>query len=175
MMTKPRLVFVFCAILLYGSASALPQTASDTDKHFVRDAIEGGNAEVELGQLAQKKASSDDITEFVQRMVGDHTKLGDQMQSVVERIGLLPPFGTPVAGKVLKAKLDVLSCDAFDKAYIKAMVEAHRANLKAFQDEATDGTDQGVKDAAMQDVDIVQAHLQMAERIAKSHNVDVDN
>ena len=47
---KLRMLTALCATALCGAPVALAQAPTDTDKHFVRDAIEGGNGEVQLGQ-----------------------------------------------------------------------------------------------------------------------------
>ncbi|HLH08429.1 MAG TPA: DUF4142 domain-containing protein [Terriglobales bacterium] len=70
------------------SLSSVAQTASGasskklspSDKAFVTKAAEGGLAEVELGQLAQQKAESQQVKDFGQRMVTDHTKANDQLK-----------------------------------------------------------------------------------------------
>src|SRR3569832_2217582 len=97
--------------------------ASASDKKFVRSALEGGNAEVKLGQLAAQKGSSEDVKQFGQRMVDDHTKLGDQMKQIAQQQGISVPEGIPSKDKALEAKLNSLSGEAFDSAYIKAMVK----------------------------------------------------
>lgn len=173
MVIKLKRLTALCATVLCGASIALGQAPSDTDKHFVRDAIEDGNGEVQLGQLAQQKAGSADIKEFGQKMVTDHTKLGDQMKAVAEQIGVTVPSGTSVGGKATAAELKMLSGDSFDKAYIKAMVKNHRDDLQAFEKEATTGTSPAVRDAAKKGGMVVKHHLEMAEQIAKSHNVDV--
>ncbi len=63
------------------------------DKEFVRKALEGGMAEVQLGQLATQKGSSDDVKQFGQQMVTDHTKLGDEMKQVAMQMGVNQPSG----------------------------------------------------------------------------------
>jgi len=40
----------------------------DTDSTFVKKAAQGGLAEVELGQLATQKASSEEVKKFGQRI-----------------------------------------------------------------------------------------------------------
>ena len=113
--------------------SALAQGASANDKHFVRDALEGGNAEIELGHMAQDKGASDDVKQFGQKMVDDHTKMNDKMSQIATQIGITPPTGKPVAATATEGKLKVLSGDAFDKSYIQAMIKDHKDDLAAFK------------------------------------------
>ncbi len=87
------------------------------DKEFVRSALQGGIAEVQLGQLAAEKGSSDDVKQFGQKMVTDHTKLGDQMKQVAQQIGVKPPDGPSKKDKELYTKLQALSGAKFDDAY----------------------------------------------------------
>jgi len=106
-------------------------TASASDKKFVHSALEGGNAEVKLGQLAMQKGNSEDVKQFGQKMVDDHTKMGEQMKQVAQQEGINVPDGIPAKDKALETKLNSLSGDAFDKAYIKAMVQDHRKDLRS--------------------------------------------
>src|SRR6202161_1207647 len=53
-------------------------TAKIKDKKVAKDAALGGMTEVELCKLAAQKGSSDDIKQFGQKIVDDHTKANDQ-------------------------------------------------------------------------------------------------
>jgi putative membrane protein len=53
------------------------------------------------------------------------------------------------------------------------MVNDHREDLQAFRKEASTGASPEVRDAARKGAVIVQHHLEMAEQIAKNHNVDI--
>jgi putative membrane protein len=148
-------------------------TASASDKKFVHSALEGGNAEVKLGQLAAQKGNSEDVKQFGQKMVDDHTKMGEQMKQIAQQEGITVPEGIPDKDKALESKLNSLSGEAFDKAYIKAMVQDHRKDLSEFKKEASSGNDTSIKDAASQGSQIISQHLQMAEQIAQKHNVQM--
>jgi putative membrane protein len=170
----PALIGAGClGILLAGSTLSKAQSsdASAADKTFVKDALRGGMAEVKLGQLATQKGNSDDVKQFGQKMVDDHTKLGDQMKGVAGQIGVTPPTMISPMDKALETKLEALSGDAFDKAYIQAMVKDHRKDLMDFKKEASTGTASTVKDAASQGSTVVAEHLKMIEQIAKAHGV----
>jgi len=168
---------VASAALLCGASTAIAQNTtspSESDKKFVQSALQGGAAEVQLGQLAAQKASSEDVKQFGQKMVDDHTKMGDQMKEVAQKEGISVPTGIPAKDKELETKLSSLSGDSFDKAYIKAMLKDHQHDLSEFKKEANSGNDTSIKDAASQGQQIISQHLKMVQQIARAHNLRMD-
>ncbi len=136
------------------------------DKAFVKKALEGGMAEVQLGNLALQKAQSDDVKKFAQKMVDDHTKLGDDMKQVAQEVSVKVPDGPSKKDKALMAKLQTMSGAEFDKAYMKAMVKDHQQDDREFKDEAQNATIPQVKEAAAKGEPIISQHLQMAQQLA---------
>src|ERR1700759_1822920 len=53
-----------------------------SDEKFANGAAIGGMEEVQLGQLAAQKGVSDDVRQFGQRMVDDHTKANQDLMQV---------------------------------------------------------------------------------------------
>lgn len=142
-------------------------TASAADKKFVTKAMEGGMAEVQLGQLASQKASSAEVKDFGQKMVDDHTKLNDQMKPVAAQLGIAEPTSLSAKHQALMTKLQGLSGAEFDKAYMTAMVADHKEDDKDFKSEETGAKNSQVRDAATQGEPVIAQHLQMAEDIQK--------
>jgi len=164
--------FSAAAVLLAVTSIATAQSnASDDDKKFVEAALKGGMSEVDLGQLAVKKGSSEDVKAFGQKMIDDHTKLGEKMKGVAGDIGVKTPGMTEASAIALKGELELLSGEAFDKAYIKAMVKDHEEDLRDFKKEIASGTSTEVKGAARQGEVVISHHLAMIRKIAASHNV----
>lgn len=143
------------------------------DKAFVRTALQGGMAEVQLGQLAAQKGNSDDVKQFGQKMVDDHTKLGDQLKPIAEQMGVKPPTSISSKDKATMAKLQSLNGDAFDKAYIKDMVKDHTKDEKDFKQEADRTTNDQLKQCVTQGEQVISEHLQMIKQIAQKNNVAV--
>jgi len=141
------------------------------DKAFVKKALEGGMAEVQLGQLAAEKGSSDDVKQFGQTMVTDHTKLGDQMKVVAAQLGVNPPASVSKKDKELMAKLQNLSGPEFDKAYIMAMVKDHKKDAEDFKSEVQQSQNPAVQQVAQQGEQVIDNHLDMIDKIAESHNL----
>ena len=163
--------------VLFGLATlAAPRAQSATDasmsdKHFVSEALKGGMAEIQMGRLAQEKGSSRDVKNFGRKMVQDHTKLGDQMKQVADRLGVSVPQSPTILEQVEIKKLSGLSGSEFDQEYIKDMVKDHEDDLSDFKKEADSGTSPLVKNAATQGANVISTHLDMIKQIAGTHNI----
>jgi putative membrane protein len=145
--------------------------ASPMDKMFVAKAMQGGMAEVQLGQLTLQKSSDEQVKQFAQKMIDDHSKMIDQMKPVAQQLGVSVPNKVSKKDTKTMAKLEGLSGSAYDQAYILDMVKDHKQDLSDFQTEASAGQDQTAKDEANQGSKIISQHLQMIEQIAKDRNV----
>jgi putative membrane protein len=146
------------------------------DQDFLRKALQGGDAEVQLGQLAQQKSQSDDVKQFAQKMVQDHTALGNKvMKPVAQQLGVKEPKEISKKDKELVATLSQLSAAQFDQEYIKAMVKDHKQDLKDFKSEAEMSQNSNVKRVAEIGEKLISQHLQLIEQIAQKHNVEALN
>ncbi|HYK35710.1 DUF4142 domain-containing protein [Alloacidobacterium sp.] len=145
-----------------------------SDQAFVSKALEGGDAEVQLGQMAQQKSQSSDVKDFGQKMVQDHTQLGDQMKPIAQQLGVKEPKGLSKKDKQLVAKLQGLTGPQFDDAYIQAMVKDHKKDLSEFKEEADSTRNPNLRQAAQQGAQVISQHLEMIQQIAQSHNVSTE-
>jgi putative membrane protein len=139
---------------------------SAADTKFVKKAAQGGMAEVELGQLAQQKASSEDVKKFGERMVTDHSKANDQLKQVAAQEHIDLPQQIDAKDQATKAKLEKLSGDEFDRMYMQHMVKDHKTDVSEFEHASKAAKDPAVKSFASQTLPILQEHLREAQRIA---------
>jgi putative membrane protein len=154
-----------------GSASAAGATSmnggakalSGADRSFVEKAAIGGMAEVELGNLAQQKATSDQVKQFGARMVQDHTKANDELKQVASAKGMQLPTTLDKKHKSDMDKLQKKTGADFDKAYMSHMLDDHKHDVADFKKEATSGKDADVKGFAAKTLPTLQEHLQLAQ------------
>jgi putative membrane protein len=147
-----------------------PEQQAAIDKIFVKKAIQGSIAEVQLGELTLQKSNDDQVKQFARKMIDDHTKMNEQMRPVAQQLGVEIPTEVSKKEKSLMSKMQALSGTAYDQAYIKEMVKDHKQDLSDYHMEALNGH---VKDAATQGSKIISEHLQMAQQLAKDQNVDL--
>lgn len=150
------------------------QTAQATkDKMFVRNAIEGGLAQIQLGQMAEQKAASDDVKALGRQMVDDHTALNKDMASVADSMGVMLPKHINKMDQAEYEKLNGLSGDAFDTEYLTMMVKDHHKDLREFRVEAVDTQDPSLRDAAVKGAKTIHEHLVMVDKLARSKGIEV--
>uniref|UniRef100_Q01RY2 Outer membrane protein n=1 Tax=Solibacter usitatus (strain Ellin6076) TaxID=234267 RepID=Q01RY2_SOLUE len=152
------------------------QTAGETnrmenmasDKTFVMNAAMGGMAEVEMGKLAEQKASDDRVKQFGQKMVNDHSKANEDLKSVASAQKIDMPASLDSKHQATIDRLNKLSGTAFDHAYVREMVKDHNEDVKEFQKEAQNGQDSAVRAFASKTLPTLQEHQRMILDISKS-------
>jgi len=154
-----------------GAPNETPQQMKD--KMFLHEAIEGGLAEIALGNLADQKSTNDDVKAFGKRMVEDHTKLNQQLSQVADTIGARAP---KKMGKDKQAEYDrlaALSGDDFDKEYITLMVKDHHKDLREMRIEARTTQDADLKEALGEGAPMIRDHMVTADRIAHQRGIPI--
>ncbi len=149
-------------MLATGQAVARMSTADQT---FATKAAAGGEAEVVLGQLASEKAGSQQVRQFGQQMVTDHTQANQALQAIAKQQNLTLPTKPDAASSAAEQHLQSISGTAFNSAYARDMVEDHRQDLADFQQEARSGQDPAIRAFAQKYLPVLQHHLQMAQQI----------
>jgi len=135
------------------------------DHTFMMKAAEGGLAEVQLGQLAQQNGQSQQVKDFGQRMVTDHSKANDELKQVAEKQGVTLPTSPSSHDQAEYGKLSKMHGEAFDKAYSKMMVSDHKKDIGEFKHEAASGNDPQVRSFASQTLPTLEEHLKLAEKM----------
>jgi len=161
--------------IILGIIVAAPALVWGADKNpdeaFFKHAAEGGIAEVEAGKLAQNKGNSAAVKDFGAMMVKDHTEANQKLKSIASSENVELPSTSSASQIATKGKLEVLTGDAFDKAYIKGQIKAHRETAALFKTEIASGADSQAKSFAKETLPTVQAHLKKVEDIAAQSGV----
>lgn len=162
---------VMTAVLLIAPMLAFAADKSP-DQSFYKNLAEGGIAEVEAGKLAQSKGSTQAVKDFGAMMVKDHSAANDKLKTLASGEGIDLPTTSSTSQMASKAKLELLSGDSFDKAYIKNQISAHRQTVSLLKKEASSGQDAKAKAFATEVLPTVTGHLKKIEHIASEARVN---
>jgi putative membrane protein len=153
---------IIAAALASGSAVA----QSRADQKFIKEAIEGNLAEVQMGQLAQKNGASQGVKDFGQMLVTDHGQANTRANSVANALKVPPPTEPNAKQKKEYAKLSKLTGAAFDKAFAAGMVMDHKHDIAAFK-KASSSKEPNVAAFASETLPTLQKHLETAQSLQK--------
>jgi putative membrane protein len=144
------------------------KTVNAQDQSFAVQASMSNRAEIELGALAQAKASDASVKNYAQMMVTEHTTAQTELTSVsnAANLGVSIMDSLSAQHKSLRDSLMARSGRAFDTVYIKSQVRAHQMSLVNFQSEENGGMNPQLKAYASKYRPGIQMHLTMADTIS---------
>jgi putative membrane protein len=144
-------------------AKPSPEGSNTADKLFVRQAALGGQAEVELSKLAQKRATDPSVREFADRMVEVHSKSNQQLLKLGR--GMQPdlPKDLDAEHQAVRNELNKAQGQTFDLAYISAQIQDHQRTANLLQWHLGAGQNEALRKYSMQTLPEVMAHLEHAK------------
>jgi putative membrane protein len=168
-MKKQLWVALMLALALVGSSVLTvlaEQGLAKGDKKFLMEAAHGGMMEVQLGQLAQKKAKSPDVKAFGDRMVADHGKGGEELKALAQQKHLTLPSEMEHKQKSDADKLANTAGSDFDRMYMSMMVKDHIKDVAEFRRATKKVKDTDLNAWAVKTLPILEQHLQQAKEVA---------
>jgi putative membrane protein len=128
---------------------------------FLKKAIEGNYAEIQMGQLAQQKGQSDGVKKFGQMLSDDHSAANQKATAAAQSIGVAPPGGPNAKQKADYEKMSKLTGEQFDREFATHMVADHQKDIAEYKKEAK--RSDAAADYAKGQIDVLQKHLETAK------------
>lgn len=159
-----------CGVAIVFFSSSWVMAATDispkTTEAFLQHAAACQQLEIDLGQVAEQKAESNEVKQFGTRIVADHQKAREEVQSLARKGGLQLASQSSEPHVAMKAQLDRASGKGFDRAYIALILQEHAMELKEFEQRAREEKNQDVRKWAAETVPVVKDHVARAKALA---------
>jgi len=142
------------------------KAGGSSDAQFAMKAAQGNMAEVALGKLATQNGQSDDVKKFGQRLIDDHGKAEQDLEGIASKDNLTLPKKVNAQQKAEEQRLSKLNGAAFDRAYMRLMVQDHTKDVAEFRKESnSSAANSDLRDFAKRTYPTLQDHLTMAKSI----------
>jgi putative membrane protein len=153
-----------------GSASgAASGKLSRADEKVMKDLAYANISEIEAGKMAQAKSSNEQVKTFAQKMIDDHTKAQQDLQTLAQTKGVTLPSEPDAKHKAAAKMMGALSGDKFDKVYLKqGGLNDHRTTHKLLARATEKATDPDLKALISKTAPVVDQHLTMAQDISSA-------
>jgi putative membrane protein len=156
-----------------GAASSTSTSGSWSDPNIVAMLDEANAADSSAGAIAATKGTAAAVRDFGRRMMRDHHQLRAQGAALAKKLNVTPaaPSDDPVPN-MAQGETNTLNSTAkgkdFDKAYIDAEVNAHKAVLDLATKSAAATQNAELKNLIQKAAPVIQGHLDKAESIQKT-------
>lgn len=154
-----------------GGAVAGTSGSSNADRDFVEKALSSGNAEVELGRLAEQKGNHADVKGFGAMMVRDHQAAAADLKPIAAKLNTTQAEARENHDNDLRdtmEDLQKLSGRDFDKKYIDEMIDDHEKDVRELENKAENASNPDVKAWAAKTLPTVRQHLERAKSIKET-------
>lgn len=150
--------------------SAAP--VSSLDQQFMIMAAQGNNAEIQTSQMALERSESEEVRQFAQRMIQEHTLANQQLQQIASEYGVELPADPGPLNQAIAEQLSQLSGSEFDRAYMGAQTNAHLRTVALFQTQIQQGQEESLRQYATQLLPAVADHYEMASSMVEQYRAD---
>jgi len=138
---------------------------SRQDAEFMVSATSGAQFEVVLGHLAETNAANPGVKRFGEMMVRDHSEGEKTMRGLAASKQIILPDTLSVKQKKEHDDLAKKHGAAFDKAYVKMMVDDHKEDIEEFKHAASNANDPDIRALAAANIPILQKHLDSVQNL----------
>jgi len=139
----------------------------DKTTKFITEAVQGGQAEVKLGQLASQNGQSQDVKKLGQTLVDDHQKANQELMALAQKKNIQVSQDLGKHQRMVD-KLQSKSGADFDKAFVTMAVKDHKKDIAHFEKCSKDVNDAELKAFIDKTLPTLRNHLQMAQSAARN-------
>ena len=158
-----RKILSLGTVILLAISVAGASAKDKLSETFLKKAIEGNFAEINMGELAQKNGESDGVKSYGKMLSTDHAAANEKALDAAKGLGMNPPTGPNAKQRTDYDKMSKMSGVGFDKMFATHMVADHQKDIAEYKKASK------IKDAAGEyasgQIDTLQKHLDTAKSL----------
>lgn len=156
-----------------GEIAPTPEITNWSDANIVAKLAVGDSGEVQIGRLAESKATTRAVKEYARLLVSDHSKGVKEVASLEKKASLSPaPANTDTTAKGVEDMLQALKATpagtGWDSTFVQGELATHKhdiADAEAMQKQAKDAQ---LRQLIGSDLPVLQKHLSAAQKLLGS-------
>lgn len=123
--------------------------------------------EIQSSQLALQVSQNPGVRNLANRLIADHTMMGQQVAAAAASAGIapLPPTLLPADQAMLDQLRAAGAGPSFDMAFQQAQITVHQQGIQLMQNYAASGDVPALRAVASQAIPTMQMHLSMAQSL----------
>ena len=136
------------------------------EQAFIKEAVQGNLAEVQLGELAAQRAQDPQVRKFGETVRADHHAALKRTMNLAKSLKVEAPPEPSTEARGIYEGLAQLSGSQFDAAFVSHMVTAHEAEIAKYSRNAN-SDDDAVAAMIAETLPKLKAHLAAAQALQR--------
>jgi putative membrane protein len=162
---------IITIIAAAAATALLPQTSladrlSSRDAKFIREAAEGNNAEIQMGQMVAQRTQDPQVRAYADKLVRDHTQANRELRQIAESRGIDMPQGPSRSDERSMRRMQAMNGRELDREAVDHWVKDHKKDIKEYDKEARRASDPQVKQYATMSLPTLRDHLSNAKTLS---------
>lgn len=156
-------------LLAHGAAqaqAAAAKPAAAFDQLFLRNEATGSAYELSIAQLAQARATRDDVKSYAGMLVNDHEAYNGALRELARQKGVALPPGLTPKSQAMRDALAKQQGAAFDRAFIREAGRINDDDVRSFRQEASRTTDPDIRAFVAKFLTVDEGHAKGARDLA---------
>lgn len=138
----------------------------ERDAEFMVTAASNSMTNLEISQIAQRKATSPDVKYLAQMIVGEHGNMQADLKSLAQKKSIVLPTNMGESQAKTAGELTALNGAGFDRKYLDLLEDIHKNSIDEFDDMSEDAYDGDIRAFAAKYLPTLKSHREAAEQAA---------
>jgi putative membrane protein len=134
------------------------------ERDFIRKASQSHLQEIDMGQLAQDKASNSEVKDYAKMIVNDHKKALKDLNSIMDKY-YVDHANLEAKDQAHLNRLNKLTTVLFDSSFLDMMVTSHKKALENYQSAMNSAQNPDLKNHITDTTPTIEKHLNRAEQL----------
>jgi putative membrane protein len=166
---------LIAVIAAFGTCHLLAADTTQFDHHdtaFIKEAAQGGQAEVQMGALAAQKAQNPEVKQLAESLQQDHMKSNQELLQIAQKGGVTVPTEPARKEERAENRLQDKTGAEFDRSFVEHVLKDHEKDIQEYQKALANCKDPELKAYIEKTLPALRHHLQMARSAGAAAGVD---
>ncbi|MBX0332907.1 DUF4142 domain-containing protein [Pontibacter sp. HSC-14F20] len=136
-----------------------------TSQEFVQRAAASDMFEIQTGNMALQKSTMQEVRDFAQEIVTDHTASSQELMTLAQQKNLQVPTTLPQEKQAIVTRLDGKTDTPFDKDFADVQEDAHEEAVELYEQAVEDLEDTELRAFAQKILPKLRMHLEHAREL----------
>jgi putative membrane protein len=138
---------------------------SSQDKGFLQRAFQVNQAQIQMGQLAGQRATSDEVKQYANHLAADHTKANDELQQLANSNSIQLSSNLDPKQQAILNRLQKANGKDFDREFLRTQMRIQRQNISMLKNEADKGLNPQFRGWASGRINFIQQNQTTASNL----------